>query len=806
MLKNYLKVALRNMSRHKVYSFINIFGLAIGLTACILILLYLQWELSYDRWNEKADRIYRVALHGILGENEFNGSVTCAPLAKTLMTEFPEVESAARIRNYGFPVLRYNDKVFSEELFYHVDSTFFDVFTIEFLMGDPGTCLSEPNTVVLTESMMKKYFGDENPMGKSLNADNRVDWKVTGVVRDFPKNSHFHLDFLSTFVNYGDANSPVWVSNNFHTYVLLKEGLNYKDLEAKFPDMVLKYVGPQVQQFLGVSWDQLVANGAAYEYFLQPLTDIHLKSHLDFEIEPSGNAMYITLFSIIAGFILIIACINFMNLATARSANRAREVGIRKTLGSNRSQLIGQFLTESVIITFIAVVIAMICVRLLLPSFNNLIQTSLTINYFNNIYIIPLLLLTAIVVGCLAGVYPAFYLASFRPVKVLKGEKQKGGREATLRSILVVFQFLISIALFTGSFIIYRQLSYMQNRDLGFDKENLIIVEKTDDIAQSFAAFKQELLEHPAIISVSNSRTIPGRNIGNSVYSHGEAAREDTKLLNIQVTDHDFAEAYKIEMLEGRYFITGRSADSTGVVLNESAVRDMGIKNPVGKYLTQTGENADEILKHEIIGVIKDFHYQSLHRKIESMVIFFNRFNSGRTTTMRIDPKYTQEAIQHIESTWHKYAGNQAFEYVFLDDDFNRLYLSEIRTRQIVTIFSTLAILIACLGLFGLASFTTEQRTKEIGIRKAMGASVPGIFALLSRDILILVLLAALIALPASYYMMTNWLQNFAYRVGYSILGFILATVIAGIIAVLTISKQTYKAASANPVDALKYE
>ncbi|MBU0711903.1 ABC transporter permease [bacterium] len=805
MIKNYLKVALRNISRHKVYSFINILGLAIGLTACILILLYLQYELSYDRWNDKADRIYRIALHGILGENEFNGSVACAPLAKTLIAEFPEVESTARIRTYGYPVLRYNEKVFSEELFYHVDSTFFDVFTIEFLMGDPKTCLSEPNTVVLTELMMKKYFGDEDPIGKIINSDNRTDWKVTGVIKDFPKNSHFHPDFLASFLN-NEGDQNIWVSNNYSTYVLLKEGHNYKDLEAKFPDLVRKYVGPQIQQFLGVSWDQLVANGAAYEYFLQPLTDIHLKSHLDFELEPNGNALYITLFSIIAMFILIIACINFMNLATARSANRAREVGIRKTLGSNRSQLIGQFLTESIIITFIAVVIAMIFVKLLLPQFNNLIQTSLIINYFSNIYIIPLLLLTAVVVGGLAGVYPAFYLASFRPVKVLKGEKQKGGREATLRSILVVFQFLISIALFTGSFIIYRQLSFMQNRDLGFNKDNLIIVEKTDDIAQSFAAFKKGLLENPTIISVANSRTVPGRNIGNSVYSHSDAANEDSKLLNVDATDIDFTETYGIPMVAGRFFIAGRSTDSTGVILNESAVRELGIENPVGKYLTQTGQNSDEILKYEIMGVMKDFHYQSLHRKIEPLVMFFNRFNAGRTTTVRIDPKYKKEAIQHIESTWYKYAGNQAFEYVFLDDDFNRLYLSEIRTRQIVTIFSTLAIFIACLGLFGLASFTTEQRTKEIGIRKAMGASVPSIFTLLSKDILKLVLLAALIALPASYYMMSNWLQNFAYRIGYSIFGFILSTVIAGIIAILTISKQTYKAASANPVDALKYE
>ena len=805
MIINYFKVALRNMSRHKVYSFINILGLAIGLTACILILLYLQWELSYDRWNEKADRIYRVGIHGILGENEFNGTVACAPLAKTLMADYPEVESAARIRNYGFPVLRYKDKVFSEEKYFYADTTFFDIFSITFIMGDSKTCLSESNTLILTESMWHKYFGEENPIGKIINSDNRRDWKVTAVIKDFPENSHFHPDFLARNP-YRDADEDMWVSNNFHTYVLLKEGVDSRELETKFPAMVRKYVGPQIEQFLKVSWDQFIANGAAYEYTLMPMTDIHLKSHLDFELEPNGNAMYITLFSIIAIFILVIACINFMNLATARSANRAREVGIRKTLGSNRSQLIGQFLTESIVITFIAAVLAMIFVRLLLPLFNNLIQTSLTINYFNNIYIIPLLLLTAILVGGLAGVYPALYLASFRPVKVLKGEKQKGGREAILRSVLVIFQFLISITLFTGSYIIYNQLNYMQNRNLGFNKDNLIVVEKTDDISQNFSAFKQELLEYPTILNVSNSRTVPGRDIGNSVYTHNEAANEDSKLLNVLVTDKEFAETFQIKIVSGRYFVEGSSIDSTGVVLNESAIKVLGITDPIGKFLVEPDDEPEGMESHQIIGVLEDFHYQSLHRKIEPIAIFFNRFNSGRTTTVRIDPKYIQEAIQHIENTWTKYAGNQAFEYVFFDDDFNRLYQTEIRIRQIVTIFSTLAIFIACLGLFGLASFTTEQRTKEIGIRKAMGASVPGIFALLSKDILKLVLLAALIALPASYYMMNNWLQNFAYRIGYSFLGFIIATIIAGIIAILTISKQTYKAANANPVDALKYE
>ena len=807
MIKNYFTVAYRNMLRHKGYSLINITGLAIGLAACILILLYLSYELSYDDFWENSDRIYRPVLNGILGEDEFNMAVTCAPLAQALINEFPEVEMVARVRGYGYPVLRYGDKVFSEERFFHADSNFFEIFGIRFILGDSKTALTKPNTVVITESMRRKYFGEENPIGKTLNADNRRDWEVTGVIPDFPPNSHFHFDFLASFVNYGDADNPVWVSNNFHTYIRLQPGYDYRELDEKMIDLVYRNVGPQVQQFLGVSWDQLVANGAAYRYYLQPLGDIHLHSHLDFQIEPNGNGSYITIFSIIAIFILAIACINFMNLATARSVNRAKEVGIRKTLGSGRSRLIGQFLAESILITLIASLLAIIIVLLLLPNFNNLIQLQLKISIFGNLYTVPALIAFAAVVGILAGIYPALFLSSFRPAQVLKTETQRGSGHALLRKILVVFQFVISIVLFSGSSIIYNQLSHMQNKDLGFNKENLVILEKTDDLGQSFWTFKAELLENPNILAVSNSSTIPGRAIGNSTYSQGEMSGEDARLLNVFNADVDYLRTYQIELSEGRDRQAGNPADSATVILNEAAVRVLGLTDPIGKNLVQPDDEPGRVQRYPIIGVMKDYHYQSLHRKIDP-VVYFMRGNRGigRTTTVRITADRYQETLKYIEDTWHKYAGEQAFEYVFFDEDFNRLYTTEIRTRQIVTIFSILAVIIACLGLFGLASFMMEQRTREIGIRKTLGATVPNVLVLLSRDILQLVFIAALIAFPISYFLMNKWLQNFAYRIGYSYIGFLASALIAILIALVTISHQTWKAARSNPVDALKYE
>ena len=809
MFSSYLKIALRNMRRQKGYAFINIVGLAIGLACCILILLYVRDELSYDRFNEKAERIYRVGLHGIIGTNEFNGAASSAPMAAALVQEYPEVVAAVRINNFGFPVLRYGEKVFSEERFFWADSNFFDIFTVHFLQGNPKDALNRPNTVVITESMAKKYFGDENPMGKLLNADRRRDYEVTGVIEDVPHNSHFHYDFLASLISYEQAaNNTIWLSNNFATYLLLQEGYPPERLEAKFEDLVRKYVGPQIQQAAGISYDQMVSSGGAYGFFLQPLTDIHLYSDLEGEFEPNGDAGAVYGFAVIALAILLIACINFMNLATARSARRAKEVGIRKTLGSNRGQLVLQFLAETIFMSFIAIILALIVVELVLPFFNNLAGKALDIQYFGNPYTLPALAALGIAVGILAGSYPAFFLAAFQPVKVLKGGKASAnGRSPLLRSVLVVFQFLISICLIISTFVVREQMSYIQNKKLGFTKEQVLVVEKTDDLADQLQAFKETLRQQAGVIAVTNSTNLFGETFNSNAHILPGASGEETHILWTMFADHQFANTYQIEMSAGRFFSEDFPTDSQAVVLNETAVRALGLTDPVGGELLRMGTSPDQSRPSRIIGVMKDFHFESLRQTIRPMAIYLSTPQiRGRYTSVRIAPGDISGTVANVEKIWKEFAGGQAFEYVFFDQEFSRLYATEQRTGQILTIFSVLAILIACLGLFGLASFTTEQRTKEIGIRKVLGASVGSVVVLLFKEFAKWVLIATVLAWGLAYYAAGQWLQNFAYRVDVDLLIFLGAAILALIIAFITVSYQTIKAAVSNPVNALRYE
>jgi putative ABC transport system permease protein len=807
MLKNYLKIALRNLIKNKGYSFINIMGLAIGIACCLLILLFIQDELSYDRFHEKSDRMYRITLNGKLGDNEFHVATTSPPLGKTLVEEYPEVEAATRINSFGFPVLRYNDNVFSEEKFYWVDSTFSQVFTVEFIKGDAFTALTEPHSVVLTEKMAEKYFGNEDPMGKLLNSDNRRDYKVTGVVKEFPQNSHWHFDFLASMSSYPFTAEPNWLNNNFITYIVLKKDFPPEQFADKLPDVVQKYVAPYVQQVMGVSMEFLRDKGAKYEYGLQPLTDIHLYSALEGELGPNSDITYIYIFAFIAAGLLLIACINFTNLATARSANRAREIGVRKTLGSNKAQLIKQFLSESLLMTFLAVIAALILIELALPSFNNLIEKQLSADYLNNYYSIPILILFILFVGLLAGGYPALYLSAFNPVKVLRKQVGKNSGKVWLRNALVVTQFAISIILFIGTIIVYNQLDFIQNKKLGFNKEQVIVVQKADDIGRFMQSFKEELKNIPGVLSVSNSNTLFGKEMGNNPYKvYGS---NENKLFTVLFADDKFADTYQIEMAEGRYYSNDVfPADTLAIVMNEAAVKEFGFDDPLGKKVTfMHGENDTNVPVFRVIGVMKDFNYQSLHQNIKPLIIrnYFPE-NFGRLVSVRVTPGDYEEKIKAIEAAWHKYAGNQAFEYFFFDEDFAKLYKAEQRTGVLVTVFALLAIFIACLGLLGLAAFTTEQRTKEVGIRKILGASIGGIVLLLSKDFIKWIIIANLIAWPAAYFIMNRWLEDFAYRINISIWVFIIAGAAAILIAYATVSYQALKAAVANPVNSLKYE
>ncbi|MDP3150641.1 MAG: ABC transporter permease [Ignavibacteria bacterium] len=809
MFKNYLTITLRNIKKHKGYSFINIAGLAIGVAVCLLILLFVQDELSYDRFHENSNRIFRVAIDAKVGEVSAEAAGSSAPLAETLIREIPEVESAVRLRNYGFPVFYYKDKVFSEERVIWADSTLFNVFTLPFLKGDPKTALNNVNAIVITESMAKKYFGDEEPMGKVINSDKRSDFVVTGVIKDIPTNSHLHFDFVESLARYRDSRSPIWFQNNWYTYVLLKPGADWKVVNTKMRSAFTKYIKPQVEQAFQTSWESLVKQGAKYNYYLQPITDIHLKSHLQYEYEPNSDIAGVYIFSLIAFAILCIACFNFMNLSTARYSSRAREVGIRKTLGSNFGQLVRQFLSESIILTFFAVLISIVLVYLLMPLFNDISGKELSFNLFSNYYTLPLILLLILFVGGAAGIYPAFFLASFKPITVLGSGLKDGVKGKAFRSALVIFQFSISIILIIGTIVIYGQLQYIQNKNLGYEKEQLLVIRKTDDIGQSIEAFKNDLRNNPFVKSVTNSNELPGMNYGDNLYEAHSRGKIERQLLKRSFADFDFFQTFKMKMADGRYYSREWTVDTVNsLVINEAAAKVLGLKNPVGSEIYETGIGDNNVNKTwRIIGVIKDFHFESLHQPIQPLAMqLYNRGGFGKFTTVRLSTTNIRESLQAIKSIWATYAEKQQFEYTFFNEDYDRLYKSEERTSKLFAAFSILAIMIGCLGLFGLAAYTAEKKTKEIGIRKVLGASIQSILVLLSKEFIKWIIIANVIAWPIAYYLMNTWLQDFAYRTDISFMVFLFSGASALLIALVAVGYQAIKAAVANPIKSLRYE
>ena len=808
MFKNYLKTALRNLLKYKGYSFINIVGLGFGVACFFLIALFVQDELSYDRFIPNHDRIHRVALYAVLNNNIVNGAIACTPLAPALRSEFPEVESATRVRVYGFPVIRYQDKVFSEERVFWADSTFFDVFRVKFVHGDAETALRPVNGLVLTESMAKKYFGDENPVGHSINFDNRMDYLVTGVVPDVPRNSHFHYDFIASVGFQNIDRDDSWLSNNWLTYVKLREDASVEAFVAKVNAFVAQKAEPQVRAALGIGFQQFLDGGGEYRYYLQKLDDIHLHSHVDYEIEPNGSFTYVLIFSIIAVGILLVACINFVNLATARSANRSREVGIRKTVGSTRGQLVGQFLAEALFLSFVAVGVALVLTTLFLPAFNNLSGKAMALSTLIRLETLPALLGMVVLIGLLAGTYPALFMASFQPASVMKRDIGRRGRKAMLRNILVVSQFAISVVLIVGTVVVWRQMQFIQNRNLGFNKDHVLIVKKTDDLGDRLNAFMLELKEQPEILNVSNSVDLMGENFGNSVFMVPGASGEESHLLWTMRTDPFFRETFQIKLTAGRYFEEMRQADQFNCVINQAAAKELGVEpaQAVGRELAAPGGFGDAP-RIQIVGVVEDFHYEALNQKIRPLVIFpMRQGQSGRFTVVRIREGMEKEAMARVESTWNRVALGQAFEYEWFDQHFARIYLAEARTGQILMAFAVLAVIIASLGLFGLAAFAAEQRTKEIGVRKVLGASVPGISLLLIRQFAKFVLISNLIAWPVAYFVMRGWLANFAYQAPLSLWIFGLSLAAALVVATVTVSYQAVKAALRNPVESLKFD
>ena len=806
MIRNDVKIALRHLRKQRGFAFINVFGLAVGLACCLLIALYVLDELSFDRFHANADRIYRVHADIKFGGNDMRMAVSPDPMGPTLVKDYPQVENFVRLHDRGTWLVKRAGQPTSlrEGPVLFADSTLFDVFSFPLLTGDPRRALVEPNSVVISESAARRHFGNQNPIGQSLQFDRELTCKVTAVMRDLPTNGHFRTDFFVSMRN-DDYQWGQWLSNNHYTYVVLKKGTDPAQFERHFDAIIEKYIGPQAKEFLGISMNDFRKAGNRVRYWLMPLTDIHLRSKQQIELAPNGDVQYVYVFSAVALFVLLIACINFMNLATARSSKRAREVGMRKVLGSERSQLIGQFIAESTLTTMLGMGMALLLVSVLLPLFNDVASKQLAFGSLFGPKVWPLLLALPVVVGLLAGSYPAFFLSSFQPLRVLKGRFDAGRQSVGLRSGLVVFQFVTSVLLIVGTLGVYRQLRFIQTKKLGFNREQVLVVNDAYGLGKNGQAFKNEVLRLPGVVSgtVSGYLPTPSDRSDNSFFPEGKIDQKLAVQMQHWQVDADYVPTLGMELAQGRNFSPDFGSDSSAILLNECAVKLFGWKDPVGKRVTQFNDPQAKTSKtYTVVGVVKNFHFESLRRNVGALGLTLEP--STGAVSFRLNGQDLPRLVAQIESRWKTLAPGLPFSYAFLEDGFNAMYRAEQRIGTLALAFAGFAILVACLGLFGLAAFTAEQRTKEIGVRKVLGASVGSIVGLLSKDFLKLVLVAIVIATPLAWWAMNAWLQDFAYRADLPWWVFALAGLVAVGIALLTVSFQSVKAALMNPVKSLR--
>lgn len=798
MLINYLKVAFRNLIRQKVYSVINILGLAIGLGVCLLILLFVKDELSYDKYHANADRIYRVITQWDLSNKKTQSPMNSYRLAPALKTDFPEFEEVVRLSPTG-GIIAYEEEEYQEDEMYFADENIFELFDFELLIGQTDRVLKEPNTVVLSESTAKKYFGKADPIGKVLNFNNEFDATVTGIFRDFKPNNHFISDaFISMETGKQVFNQLVlnnWGEISQYTYLMLPEQMEPERINARFPDFLEKNLGEGASEQVGM--------------FLQPMLDIHLKSSMRGEMGQNGNIRYIYISSAIALFIILIACINYMNLATARSVKRAMEIGVRKTLGAGRFSLIKQFLAESTLLAMLAFFLSLGLVQLSLPAFNAFVEKSLTINPLVNADALLLFFALALVIGLLAGSYPAFYLSSFQAVRVFRERSLKDSASGLLRKFLVVFQFGISIVLIIGTLIIYQQWNFLRNKDLGYDKENLLFV-PIPSLSQ-YETLKLQLQQNPNILSVTASNKRLTNALSSNLGFEAENFEQDPKnptSIKIVTIDHDFMKTLETKLVAGRDFSKEYGSDDTeAFILNEAAVEMIGWDDPVGKWFktSEFNDGAWAERSGKIIGVVSDFNMESLHNDIRPVVYYVSK-TWLNWMTIRLNSTNTPQTIDYIKDKWVQYGSEQAFDYTFMDERIDELYRSEARYFSLFTIFTLIAIFIGSLGIFGLSAFTAEQRTKEIGIRKVFGASVGNIVVLLSKEFTRLVLFGFILAAPIAYLIMNRWLNDFTYRIDIGWWPFVISGLLAFVVAWITAGFQSVRAAVANPVKSLRWE
>jgi len=807
MIRNYIKTAIRSLSKNKGFTAINVLGLALGLASCLLIIFYVFDELNYDRYNTKADRIYRVNEDIRFGGNSNSYAVAPAPLASALKSDFPEIEQVVRFRSRGgFQVKKGNQNIQEDKVVY-ADPGLFKVFTLPIIDGDPVTALNDTHSVVITEKAAQKYFNRTNVVGQILTINDTSLYKITGVIKDIPKQSHFNFDFFISMASTPEGKDDAWFSSNFNTYVLLRPGTDFNKFQAKIPAFFESHAGPQLQSVLHLTFAKFEQGGNYFRINFTPITKIHLYSNREAELGMNGDIEFIYMFSAIALFILLIACVNFMNLSTARSANRAREVGVRKVLGSPRKYLIAQFLTESIIVTLIGAIIAFFAAWALLPLFNQMSGKELTITVQTMVWIVPLMIALVLIIGALAGSYPALFLSGFQPIEVLKGKLASGFKGGMLRSFLVVFQFTISIFLIIGTLVIYNQLKYIQSKDLGYNRNEVFTVWNVNVLGNNAKAFKQEVKQLIGVQNATMTGALPNTGYWNSstVFKGPIADQKNSVLSQGWVVDEDYIATLGMKMQLGRNFSRDMPTDSTAIVINETAEKMLGFKNPINQLIYYPQDSKALVLKpYHIIGVMKDFNFQSLRANVTPLILFMGNNEGG--LSIRANAANIPALLNQIKSKWTAFSPNQEFNYTFMNQDFDAVYRTEQRTGTIFVSFTTLAIVIACLGLFGLAAYAAEQRTKEIGIRKVLGASMSTIVQMLSKDFIKLVLIAIIIASPLAWWAMNKWLQDFAYRI--HIQWWVLAIAGSGaiLIAFITISFQSIKAALTNPVKSLRSE
>jgi len=806
MLKNLITYSLRSFKRQRSYIIINILGLSVGIACSLLIALFVINEATYDRYNTKKDRIFRLILNGKMGGQEITASATPSPMGSTLVKEFPEVEDFLRMNGRGPTIVEYENQTFTEEHLIEADSSFFNFFSIPVLKGDPKNLLNAPHKVVLSESTAKKIFGDVNPIDKILKiGSDTVNYIISGVMADVPGNSHFEANIISSFLTNPGANSQIWLSNSISTYILLKPNSSYLKVDAKLTDLLIKYVGPEAQKLFGISFTDFVAQGNKYRFFCQSLKDIHLDTSIQQQFKAASDPKYLLIFGSIAILIVLIAAINFMNLSTAQSSRRAKEVGIKKIGGSTRSMLITQFLAESFILSFLSLIIALVFIKITIPYFNNLLGTSLTLGLIAKWYTIPALILFTVFVGLLSGSYPAFFLSSFNPYEVLKGNIKGSMQNGRLRRVLVVFQFTISILLIIGTLIMYQQIKYMLNKDVGFNKEQLLVINRAGALGTKTKSFKNAVKEIPGVINITSSYGVPGRNYSNNGYMI-EGRKDETFLIQTSYIDYNYLETYGMTLISGRSFNESFTSDQKACLINETAVKDFGINDMEKTRFIQPREDG-KIEYLQVIGVVKNFNFESLRNPIGPFMFCLKTDDMlGGYLSVKISSQNYSNTISEIEKRWKEFTTNDPLQYYFVYEDFEQMYIQEKQNARMAVIFSILAIFIASLGLFGLTSFTVEQRTKEIGVRKAMGSSVTGIYIVISKEVIILVSISAILAWPIIYFIAGKWLENFHYRINLGIISFLAGFTIVFGIAILTISYRILNAARVNPAQSLKYE